>query len=241
MILTSKFAGGDICIQVCADDQQVAFHAVRIFIKSAIGTATLKWMKEGFMSVPDGKTPRNLFGYKDGTANINPKNKEATDRVIWCGQGEPAWLKGGTYMAYRKIRMFLEVWDRSSLKDQEDTFGRKKLSGAPYGKVHEHDEVDMAKLPTDSHVRLTHSTGQKIFRRAYSYTDGIDQKTGNVKAGLLFISFQANPDKQLIPMLRLLSRKDALNEYTKHIGSALFACPRGVRQGEYIAQSLLEG
>lgn len=239
--LDLEICGGDVCVQACADDQQVAFHTVRNFIKSAIGTATVKWMKEGFISAPDGKTPRNLFGFKDGTANINTKSKEATDRVIWCDQGEPAWMKGGTYMAYRKIRMFLEVWDRSSLKDQEDTFGRKKDSGAAYGKIHEHDGVDMGKLPSASHVRLAHSTGQQIFRRAYSYTDEMDPKTGNVRAGLLFISFQADPDKQFIPMLRLLGQKDALNEYTKHVGSALFACPRGIRQGEYIAQSLLEG
>jgi len=102
------------------------------------------------------------------------------------------------------------------------------------GKTIEHEKIDMAKLPGDSHVRLAHSTGSEIYRRAYSYTEGIDSRTGKMKAGLLFLSFQKNPDKSFIPMLQLVSRKDALNEYTQHIGSAMFACPGGIRKGEYI-------
>ncbi|HET7628574.1 MAG TPA: iron uptake transporter deferrochelatase/peroxidase subunit [Bacillales bacterium] len=238
--LDAGLSGGDLCVQVCANDQQVVFHAIRNLIRSATGTAVVKWTKEGFMSAPDGKTPRNLFGFKDGTANVSGSDAEALKRIVWAGHGEPAWMKGGTYMAYRKIQMFLEVWDRSSLKDQEDTFGRKKLSGAPYGKANEQAEVDVSKLPPNSHVRLAKSTDKQIYRRGYSYTDGIDERTGNVNAGLLFLSFQRNPDESFIPMLRLLSKKDALNEYTKHVASGMFACPGGVRKGEYIGQRLLE-
>ena len=234
-------SGGDVCVQVCADDKQVAFHAVRGLINEAVGKATVRWMQEGFLSMPDGKTPRNLFGFKDGTANRSLASRSAQETHLWCGSDEPGWMRGGTYMAYRKIQMFLDVWDRSSIKDQEDTFGRKKESGAPYGKKHEHDPVDLQRMPADAHVRLARSTGQQMLRRGYSYTDGIDPKTGAINAGLLFISFQRNPDQQFIPMLRLLSDKDALNEYTKHIASAMFACPRGIKKGEYIAQALFEG
>ncbi|MCP8970198.1 iron uptake transporter deferrochelatase/peroxidase subunit [Ectobacillus ponti] len=239
--LQQPFIGGDICIQVCADDQQVAFHAVRNFIKTAVGTAELKWMQSGFISTPDGETPRNLFGFKDGTANASPEDVHAHDEIVWAGEEEPDWMKGGTYMACRKIKMFLEVWDRSSLKEQEDTFGRKKTSGAPYGKVKEHDTVDLAQQPSTSHTGLAKRTGQQIYRRAYSYTDGVDAKTGYVDAGLMFISYQKNPDRQLLPMLEVLSKQDKLNEYTKHVGSAMFACARGIQKGEYIAQALLEG
>ncbi|HET7615980.1 MAG TPA: iron uptake transporter deferrochelatase/peroxidase subunit, partial [Bacillales bacterium] len=228
--LDESLSGGDLCVQVCGNDQQVVFHAVRHLIRTAVGTAAVKWTKEGFLSAPKGKTPRNLFGFKDGTANVGNANREAMDKVVWAGEDEPDWMADGTYMAFRKIRMYLEVWDRSSLKDQEDTFGRKKASGAPYGKSRENAEIDVSKLPKNSHVRLAKSTGKQIFRRGYSYTDGIDPKTGNVKAGLLFICFQQNPEKSFLPMLRLLSKKDALNEYTKHIASAMFACPRGARK-----------
>nr|WP_281367818.1 Dyp-type peroxidase [Saccharibacillus deserti] len=163
------------------------------------------------------------------------------DDVVWCGGDEPAWMRGGSYLAYRKIRMLLEVWDRSSLKDQEDTFGRHKDSGAAYGRSGEFDAVSPAELPADSHVRLAKQDGAQMHRRAYSYTGGIDARTGNVDAGLLFLSYQRNPDKQFVPMLRLMSRTDKLNEYTSHIASGLFACPGGWKPGEYVGQRLLEG
>ncbi|KAB2328731.1 deferrochelatase/peroxidase EfeB [Cytobacillus depressus] len=238
--IQEPFVEGDICIQVCADNQQVAFHAIRNLMKASNGVAEIAWMQSGFLNKADGKTPRNLFGFKDGTANPDNNDKKSLNEIVWADQDEPGWMKNGTYMAFRKILMTLEIWDRTSLKSQEDTFGRKKMSGAAYGRVNEHDSVDLSQLPANSHVRLAKESGQQIFRRAYSYTDGIDQTTGHMSAGLAFISFQKNPEVQLIPMLKKLSQVDLLNEYTKHIGSAMFAIPGGINQGEYLAKNLLE-
>ena len=238
--LDAALSGGDVVVQVCADDQQVAFHAVRNFIRLSTGVASLNWMSEGFISGRPGTTPRNLFGFKDGTANALHQTAEGYDDVVWAGEDEPEWLRGGTYMAYRKIRMLLEVWDRSSLAEQQDTFGRFKESGAAYGAKEEFDEVDPARMPDTAHVRLAKESKQLIHRRGYSYTDGVDPRTGNVNAGLLFLSFQRNPEEQFLPMLRLMQSKDKLNEYTLHIGSGLFACPGGVREGEYVGQKLFE-
>ncbi|MFC4301846.1 iron uptake transporter deferrochelatase/peroxidase subunit [Cohnella boryungensis] len=239
--LDSLLSGGDVCVQVCAEDQQVAFHAVRNFIRLSTGLATVNWLQEGFISGgPAGQTPRNLFGFKDGTANALHQSAEGYRDVVWAGASEPEWMRGGTYMAYRKIRMLLEVWDRSSLADQEDTFGRYKESGAAYGKKGEFDTADPAQMPIDAHVRLAKESKRLIHRRGYSYTDGVDQRTGNVNAGLLFVSFQRNPEEQLIPMLKLMQSRDALNEYAVHIASGMFACPGGLREGQYIGQSLLE-
>ncbi|MCD9021475.1 iron uptake transporter deferrochelatase/peroxidase subunit [Cohnella silvisoli] len=233
-------SGGDVCVQVCAEDQQVAFHAVRNFIRLSTGSATLNWIQEGFISGSPGKTPRNLFGFKDGTANGLHQTPTGYDDVVWAGEGEPAWMKGGTYMAYRKVRMLLEVWDRSSLSDQEDTFGRHKDSGASYGTKDEFDKVDPSRMPESAHVRLAKQSKQLIHRRGYSYTDGVDLRTGNVNAGLLFISYQKNPDEQFVPMLKLMQSQDKLNEYTSHIASAMFACPGGLHEGQYIGQNILE-
>ncbi|THF83691.1 iron uptake transporter deferrochelatase/peroxidase subunit [Cohnella fermenti] len=238
--LDSSISGGDICAQVCADDQQVAFHAVRNLIRLSTGKASLKWMQEGFASGTPGKTPRNLFGFKDGTANQLHDSPAGYDQVVWAGSDEPEWMQGGSYLAYRKIQMKIESWDRTSLADQEATFGRKKVSGAAFGVSGEFDTFDAAKLPTDSHVRLAKQTGQLIHRRAYSYTDKVDPRTGNVDAGLLFISYQRNPDQQFLPMLRLMQSSDALNSYVAHVGSAMFACPAGLSAGRYIGQSILE-
>ncbi|WP_035119993.1 iron uptake transporter deferrochelatase/peroxidase subunit [Cohnella panacarvi] len=238
--LDATMSGGDVIVQVCADDQQVAFHAIRNFIRLSTGAATLNWLNEGFISGRPGTTPRNLFGFKDGTANVLHQTSAGFDQVVWAGEDEPEWMRGGTYMAFRKIRMLLEVWDRSSMAEQQDTFGRYKESGAAYGKQGEFDEVDASKLPDTAHVRLAKESKQLIHRRGYSYTDGVDPRTGNVNAGLLFISYQRNPEEQFIPMLKLMQSNDKLNEYTLHIASGMFACPGGIRQGEYIGQKLFE-
>lgn len=233
-------SGGDVCLQICADDQQVAFHAVRNLIRLSTGRASLKWMQEGFASGTPGKTPRNLFGFKDGTANQLHDSAQGYDEVVWAGADEPAWMRGGSYLAYRKIQMKLESWDRTSLSDQEATFGRSKVSGAAFGAKGEFDVVDAAKLPENSHVRLAKDAKQQIHRRAYSYTDKVDPRTGNVDAGLLFISYQRDPDLQFVPMLRLMQNNDALNAYVSHIASAMFACPAGLQPGQYYGQRILE-
>ncbi|WP_249712416.1 Dyp-type peroxidase, partial [Bacillus cereus] len=119
-------------------------------------------------------------------------------------------------------------------------FGRVKSSGAPFGQKKETDPVKLNQIPADSHDSVAKSTGRQILRRAFSYTDGIDPKTGYVDAGLLFICFQKDPDRQFVPMLKALVAKDALNEYTQTIGSSLFACPGGCKKGGYIAQRLQE-
>ncbi|MDG0813409.1 Dyp-type peroxidase [Cohnella rhizosphaerae] len=233
-------SGGDVCLQICADDQQVAFHAVRNLIRLSTGRASLKWMQEGFASGTAGQTPRNLFGFKDGTANQLHDSAQGHDEVVWAGNDEPSWMRGGSYMAYRKIQMKLESWDRTSLSDQEATFGRSKVSGAAFGAHAEFDKVDAAKLPERSHVRLAKESKQQIHRRAYSYTDKVDPRTGNVDAGLLFISYQRDPDRQFVPMLRLMQNNDALNAYVSHVASAMFACPAGLQPGQYFGQRILE-
>ena len=234
--LQEKYTGGDIVIQACADDEQVAFHAVRNLVRKARNTVTMKWSQSGFTAIGDRmSTPRNLFGFKDGTANVT-KEKDF-DKVIWTDSDD--WMKGGTYMAVRRIQMFLETWDRTNLQEQENTFGRYKESGAPFGKEDEFDEVDLDLLPVDSHVRLAKEVNKPIYRRSYSYSDGIVDKTGQFDTGLLFLAFQKNPDS-FVKVQTNLGAQDKMNEYVTHIGSGLFACFAGVKKGEYLGQKLFE-
>ena len=234
--LQEKYTGGDIVIQACTDDEQVAFHAVRNLVRKARNTVTMKWSQSGFAAIGDRmSTPRNLFGFKDGTANVT-KEKDF-DQVIWTDSDD--WMKGGTYMAVRRIQMFLETWDRTNLQEQENTFGRYKESGAPFGKKDEFDEVDLALLPVDSHVRLAKEVNKPIYRRSYSYSDGIVEKTGQFDTGLLFLAFQKNPDS-FVKVQTNLGAQDKMNEYVTHIGSGLFACFAGVKKGEYLGQKLFE-
>lgn len=245
-------SGGDICVQACADDPQVVFHAVRNLARIGRGTVTMRWSQLGFgrtsATSRAQETPRNLFGMKDGTANIKAEDTDAMDKFVWVDQG-PAWIRGGSYLVTRRIRMNLEVWDRSSLGDQEETIGRQKYNGAPLGGSDEFEPLPLDDkdsngepvIPANSHVRLAsaqENDGLQILRRGYSFTDGVDQSLGDLEAGLFFIAFQRDPEKQFVALQRKLGVNDTLNEYIKHVGSAVFAVPRGVEKGGFVAKSL---
>ncbi len=242
--LRPDLSGGDICIQSCADDPQVAFHAVRQLVRQARSNITMRWSQSGFNAYDHASaTPRNLFGFKDGTAN--QQSLKTANETIWADA--PDWLKGGSYLVARKIQMHLETWDRTSLKGQEETFGRSRPEGAPLGMTHELDTADVQQkdasgkpvIPENSHMALAKKTGLQMLRRSYSFSSGIDAKTGQFDTGLLFISFQKSP-AQFIAIQSALGKVDRMNEYTTHIGSGLFACFGGVQQGGYIGQALLE-
>ncbi len=251
--LSEEESGGDICVQACSDDPQVAFHAVRNLARIGRGTVVMRWSQLGFgrtaSTSRSQETPRNLMGFKDGTANIRAEDTDAMRRFVWVGNEGPAWMRGGSYMVTRRIRMLLEVWDRSALEDQEQTIGRDKYRGAPLGGHDEFDPLDLEAerggkpaIPLDAHVRLASASangGERILRRGYSFTDGVDESLGELEAGLFFICFQRDPARQFVAIQRQLGSSDALNEYIKHVGSAVFAVPPGARRGGYVGETLL--
>lgn len=240
-------SGGDICIQACANDPQVAVHAVRNLARVGFGTAAVKYSQLGFgrtsSTTRDQSTPRNLFGFKDGTNNIMADDTGTLDKMVWVAAGDgPDWLTGGTYMVTRRIRMLIESWDRTTLLEQERVFGRQKGSGAPNGLTQEFealnfdlvDDKDEPLIDMAAHVRLAspqHLGGVEILRRGYNFTDGTDG-FGHLDAGLFFIAFNRNPVTQFIPMQTELARRDALNEYITHTGTGIFAVPPGVPEGD---------
>jgi deferrochelatase/peroxidase EfeB len=246
--------GGDVCVQACADDPQVAFHAVRNLARIGRGVVAMRWSQLGFgrtsTTSRSQDTPRNLMGFKDGTANIRAEDVDAMRRHVWAGAADgPAWMRGGTYMVARRIRMLLEVWDRASLEDQERTIGRRKYDGAPLGGSEEFSPIDLDArragrpvIPGDAHVRLASAEvngGKRILRRGYSFTDGVDERLGELEAGLFFICFQRDPRRQFAAIQRRLGSSDAMSEYIKHVGSAVFAVPPGARAGGYVGETLL--
>jgi deferrochelatase/peroxidase EfeB len=241
---------GDIAVQACAEDPQVAFHAVHDLIRLASPAAVPRWSLAGFgrtHNTAGQTTPRNIMGFKEGTANIVGQDHAALERFVWAGEREsPAWMIGGSYMVARRIQILLRNWDSISLEQQEQTFGRHKLSGAPLGEKHEHDPIDLHATSNGqpvisplAHVRLAspaYNHGQRLLRRGYSYSDGIND--GAVAGGQLFICFQRDPRRQFIPMQARLALDDLLNEHTEHIGSAIFACPPGAAPGAFVGQRL---
>lgn len=253
-LLQDELSGGDLAIQACADDPQVAFHATRNLARLARGAAVVRWLQLGFSrdaSTSSAQaTPRNLMGFKDGTNNVVAEDTDAVNRFVWVEGGDQPWMRGGSYLVARRIRMRIESWDRTTLDEQERVIGRTKVVGAPIGRSGEFDAVPLDEagadgesvIAEDAHIRLAapaSNDGERILRRGYSFSDGIVQRTGELDAGLFFICFQRDPASQFVAIQRRLSGIDALNEYIRHTGSAVFACPPGTRPGEPWGTALL--
>jgi deferrochelatase/peroxidase EfeB len=253
--------GGDLCVQACADDPQVAFHAVRQLAKAAGGAASLRWIQSGFVSgAAPGASPRNLMGFKDGTINVNTADPAEMARHVWVGDEAEPWMQGGTYMVARPTRIALEHWDKMKLAFQEQTIGRLKASGAPIGGKHESDPLDLDAVDADgnpliaenAHARLAApqtNEGAQILRRGYSYDNGLSfvaerwppwRQGLELDAGLLFICFQRDPSAGFIRIFQKMSRFDMLNQFVTPIGGGLYAVPAGVQPGRYLAQGLIE-
>jgi deferrochelatase/peroxidase EfeB len=180
------------------------------------------------------------------------------EETVWIGDEGPGWMHGGSYLVVRRIRMALQHWDNTALSFQEQVFGRKKTTGAPLTGGDEFTPLDLSAADKDgnpviadnAHVRLGSASandGARILRRAYSYNDGLKMiaerwppwRQGlEYDAGLIFIAFQRDPRTGFIKIFDKMSKFDMLNQFTTHIGSGIFACPRGVAHGEFIGTGL---
>ncbi|SDH42950.1 deferrochelatase/peroxidase EfeB [Agrococcus jejuensis] len=250
-LLEPARCGGDLVIQACAADSQVALHAVRNLLRIGFGRAQVRWLQTGFThaegSAERTMTPRNLLGFKDGSANLRVDDAAHLGEFVWVGDdADQPWMAGGTYLVARRIRMTVESWDRTRLREQERVIGRTKVEGAPLSGGEERDDVDLdatddtgqPAMDADAHVRLAHPsvTGTRILRRPFNYVDGVTS-VGQLDAGLVFLSFQRDPE-QFVTIQRSL-RTDLLNEYIRHVGSAVFAILPGVAEGESLGDRLL--
>ena len=253
--LDPDISNGDLCVQACANDPVVAFHVIRNFARLARGTAVMRWSELGFGRTSSTSTAqvteRNLLGFKDGTRNIKAQSVDDLDRFVWVGdETDQPWMKGGSYVVTRRIRMLIESWDTDYLSDQEKVIGRFKDSGAPLTGTNEFDTPFLHETGKDgqliidanAHISLASplsNNNMKILRRGYSFTDGIDQTTGLLDAGLFFIAYQKDPRTQFVPIQQRLGQHDLLNEYISHTSSGLFAVPPGLASaGDYYGKSL---
>jgi deferrochelatase/peroxidase EfeB len=246
---------GDLCIQACADDPQVAVHAIRNLARIAFGRAAITWSQLGFgrtsSTSTSQTTARNLLGFKDGTMNLKAEEPESIDQHVWVAAGadpRAGWLAGGSYLVARRINMTIETWDRQPLREQERVFGRTKAEGAPMSGGSEFSQPDFdlkgrdnePLVAVDAHVRLVHpdhNGGVRMLRRGYNFVDG-NNSLGRLDAGLFFIAYVCDPRTHFIPMQTKIGFGDALSEYVQHTGSGLFAVPPGITQGEYVGQAL---
>jgi deferrochelatase/peroxidase EfeB len=241
-------SGGDLSVQCCSDTRLVAEHGLRTLARMAAGRAVVRWVQAGFNEPPSNPADgsgRNLFGFKDGTANLDSSDAARMARNVWVDPADgPAWLAGGTYQVYRRVVMIMKTWDESVLSEQEDVMGRRRATGAPFGGTRETDPVRSELMPLTAHVRVanprtgTDSENERILRRGYSFHDGL-AADGSFDAGLAFIAYQRDPRRQFITMQTRLAANDALNEYITHTASAIFVIPPGTTATGYVGETLL--
>jgi deferrochelatase/peroxidase EfeB len=243
---------GDLCVQACSEDPQVAVHAIRNLARIGFGTVAVRWSQLGFgrtrPTTSSQSTPRNLFGFKDGTLNVKAEEAEALDRHVWVGpDDDQAWLAGGSYLVARRINMHIETWDRQGLQPQEEVIGRTKGSGAPLSGGTEFTPIDLKVtgtngplIPVDSHVSVVspeRNGGVRMLRRGYNFVDGANA-LGGLDAGLFFIAYVRDPRTDFIPLQTKMAGNDAMMEYLQFTSSAIFAVPPGMKPGEHVGQAL---
>ena len=246
--LEERWTGGDVVLQICADDMLAVAHAARLLTKEAASFVGTRWTQQGFRSSPGatapGTTMRNLMGQVDGTRN--PDLRIDAD-LVWHDSGAPDWLTGGTSMVVRRIAMDLDGWDLVDREGREFTVGRRLSDGSPLTGSTERDEPDLAAkdslgLPVidmAAHLRRarTADPAARFLRRGYSFHDP-GEPTGR-QSGLVFVTFQRDVLAQYLPVQRSLDELDLLNRWTTPVGSAVFAVPGGPRDGEFLGERLL--
>jgi deferrochelatase/peroxidase EfeB len=239
---------GDLLVQLCANHLDTIHHAIRDITRHTRGAMQPRWKIEGYNSPPrPSGTPRNLLGFKDGTAN--PAGPLASELTWVDDRAEPTWAQGGAYQVVRLIRMLVEFWDRVSINEQQNMFGRRRDSGAPLDGNAEFDTPDYAAdphgnvIPLDAHIRLanprTHATaGQRLVRRSYNYDLGLD-RSGNLQAGHIFVAYQRDIKRQFETVQERLTG-EPLTDYVQPFGGGYFFTLPGVRTTrDWYARGLL--
>jgi len=239
--LDPGITGGDIILQICANQPDTVAHTVRELMSAVAGRLAIRWKLDGFQLSFRGPHPhssrRNLFAFRDGTGNPDPNDTDLMNRLIWVDQrsASPSWTAGGTYMVVRRIRMFVEFWDRVGMLEQEQMIGRDRVTGAPLGGTHEFENPDYAqdphghRIPLNAHIRLANNRtpeqkAERIYRRGYSYDLGADA-SGNLDQGLMFIAFNRDTRSQYERIQRRLESEPMI-DYIKPVGGGYFFVPR---------------
>ncbi len=245
---------GDVLLQVCAEHRDTVVHTVRELMRATTGRLTPRWRMDGFQSAQRGpsphNSPRNLFAFRDGTANPDVSDANLMNSLIWVrpGGGEPRWATGGTYQVARTIRMHVEFWDRVGMFEQQTMIGRDRVTGAPLGGTDEFQDprYDLdphgQRIPLNAHIRLANprtppTADQRILRRGYNYDRGLDE-AGNLDQGLMFVAFNQDVERQFAKIQARLA-EEPMVDYITPVGGGYFFAPAGARgPGDWVGSQL---
>jgi deferrochelatase/peroxidase EfeB len=246
--------GGDMLLQVCAGQRDTVVHTVRELMRTLAGQFTPRWSLDGFQTAQRNKNPhastRNLFAFRDGTANPDVTDAALMNQLIWVGAGaaQPSWTQNGTYVVVRAIRQHVEFWDRVGMLEQEQMIGRYRVSGAPLGGTTEYENPDYPsdpkgkRIPLDAHIRLANprtpaTADQRILRRPYNYNRGFDE-AGDQDQGMLFVAFNQDPQRQF-ETIQLRLESEPMTDYITPVGGGYFFAPPGASgPGDWVGSGL---
>ena len=167
----------------------------------------------------DQTTPRNLMGFKDGTNNLHAGHDDLRSERVGgeAATTRPGW-PSGSYLVARRIRIRIEIWDRSALQDQEAddrpaSPDRAHRSVAP-------TEFDAIDLDADGDRRQARDPGRRPHRGwptrtptastscagATTSPTASTPDVGQLDAGLFFLAYQRDPRTQFIPLQQQAGR-----------------------------------
>lgn len=242
--LEDRYGGGDLMLQICADDALTVAHAQRMLSKDTRAFASPRWTQRGFLPAPVTGTARNLMGQLDGT--VNPASDQDREQTVWSQ--DPGWFAGGTTMVLRRLRMDLDRWDELDRSAMEAVIGRRLSDGSPLTGAAEHDEPDflardatgLPAIADFAHIRVARGGGPAatILRRPYAFDDS-PGPDGRSDLGQLFCAFQSDIATHFVPIQQRLAQGDLLNQWVTPVGSAVFAILPGCQPGGYLGDRLL--
>lgn len=247
---------GDLLLQICANHRDTTVHALLDLLAHTNGAMSVRWTIDGQRNPPRPTgTPRDWFGFKDGTTNTDTASTTQMNQLVWARPNttEPTWATGGTYQVVRIVHFDIEKWQDVPVAQQERIFGRRKASGAPMYAVSENASEGLDPVytndpqglitPLRSHIRLANpqtpqtAATSAILRRSYDY-DRTPDVHGRLDLGHAFVCFQRELNTYVAMQTRL--EEELLVPYISPRGGGYFFALPGVRDDQdYYARGLL--
>ncbi|MBP0049108.1 Dyp-type peroxidase [Marinobacterium sp. AK62] len=201
----------DLLFIVRADQYDAVFDLGAEIVKSLEDAAELVEEIHGFRY----RDMRDLTGFVDGT-----ENPEGEDRleVALVGAEDPEFA-GGSYLHLQRYEHDLSAWQRLSVKQQEDAYGRTKDDNIEYpgDKKSPHAHTKRTSLKRED------GTSMEILRHSMPYGD-------SQRKGLMFVSTCRTPEHYERMLTSMVEgdeegRADRILEFTRAVTGAAFFVP----------------